>query len=296
VPDESLDRDLSGRSAARRLVDRRRGGGRGQGEREHHGEPAHVSILHPVENGRPAGRILAVASGKGGVGKSTVALNLALALSHRGHGVGILDADLYGPDVPAMLGLKRTEDAKEWPLWRLGGATMKPIERRGLKVMSAGFLLGERQIMPWESQMLPFVLRQLLRGVAWGSPDYLVIDLPPGTADLQVEVFREASLDGALLVVGPQDVAHLDAKKVVTLLEDANVRLLGAVENMAATTCPHCGERIELFPEVATERSLWHDGVRRLVSIPLDPALVQLNGGPPPVFFALADEVERALA
>jgi ATP-binding protein involved in chromosome partitioning len=249
-----------------------------------------------VENGRPARRILAVASGKGGVGKSTVALNLALALSHRGHAVGILDADLYGPDVPAMLGLKRTEDAKEWPLWRRGGATMTPIERRGLKVMSAGFLLGERQIMPWESQMLPFVLRQLLRGVAWGNPDYLVIDLPPGTADLQVEVFREASLDGALLVVGPQDVAHLDAKKVVTLLEDANVRLLGAVENMAATTCPHCGERIELFPEVATERSLWHDGVRRLVSIPLDPALAQLNGGPPPVFFALADEVERALA
>ena len=116
--------------------------------------------------------------------------------------------------------------------------------------MSAGFLLGERQIMPWESQTLPFVLRQLLRGVAWNGLDYLVIDLPPGTADLQVEVFREASLDGALLVVGPQDVAHLDAKKVVTLLNDANVPLLGAVENMATTTCPHCGERIDLFPEV----------------------------------------------
>jgi ATP-binding protein involved in chromosome partitioning len=248
-----------------------------------------------VENGRAARRILAVASGKGGVGKSTIALNLALALEARGRSVGILDADLYGPDIPAMLGLTRTEDAKQWTLWRHGGATMRPLERRGVKVMSAGFLLGERQIMPWQSQTLPFVLRQLLHGVAWESPDYLVIDLPPGTADLQVEVFREASLDGALLVVGPQDVAHLDAKKVVTLLREADVPVLGAVENMAATTCPHCGELIELFPPVARERSLWHDGVRRLASIPLDPSFAQLNGGPPPVFFALAEDVERAL-
>jgi ATP-binding protein involved in chromosome partitioning len=248
-----------------------------------------------VENGRPARRILAVASGKGGVGKSTIALNLALALSHRGSSVGILDADLYGPDIPAMLGLTRTEEATQWTLWRRGGAWLRPIERRGVKVMSAGFLLGERQIMPWESQTLPFVLRQLLHGVEWGGPDYLVIDLPPGTADLQVTVFREAALDAALLVVGPQDVAHLDAKKVATLLRDANVPLIGAVENMAQTTCPHCGRPIELFPAVVTERSLWDDGVRRLASIPLDPALAQLNGGPPPVFYALAEDVERAL-
>jgi ATP-binding protein involved in chromosome partitioning len=248
-----------------------------------------------MEDVRPARRILAVASGKGGVGKSTIALNLALALARRGHAVGILDADLYGPDIPAMLGLTRTEEAKQWTLWRRGGPTLRPIERRGVSVMSAGFLLGERQIMPWESQTLPFVLRQLLNGVDWGERDFLVIDLPPGTADLQVAVFREAALDGALLVVGPQDVAHLDAKKVVTLLRDANVPLLGAVENMAATTCPHCGERIELFPPVSEERSLWHDGVRRLASVPLDPTLSQLNGGPPPVFYALAEDVERAL-
>ena len=249
-----------------------------------------------MEHGRPAGKVIAVASGKGGVGKSTIALNLALALVERGRSVGLLDADLYGPDIPAMLGLKRTEDAKEWVLWRRGEPTMKPIERRGLKIMSAGFLLGERQIMPWQSQTLPFVLRELLYGVAWGSPDYLLIDLPPGTADLQVEVFREQHLDAALLVVGPQDVAHLDAKKVLTLLREANVPVLGAVENMATARCPHCGERIQLFPPVAADRSLWQDGVRRLASLPLDPALAQLNGGPPPAFAALAEKVERALA
>ena len=150
--------------------------------------------------------------------------------------------------------------------------------------------------MPWQSPTLPFVLRQLLYGVSWGELDYLFVDLPPGTADLQVQLFREVKLHGALVVVGPQDVAHLDAKKLVTLLRDANVPLLGGVENMAGLVCPHCNERIELFPPVAAERSLWHDGVRRLVSIPLDPALAQLNGGPPPVFDELAAELDRALA
>jgi ATP-binding protein involved in chromosome partitioning len=140
------------------------------------------------------------------------------------------------------------------------------------------------------------VLRQLVHGVAWEHPDYLVIDLPPGTADLQVELFREVRLDGVVLVVGPQDVAHLDAKKIVTLLRDAGVRLLGAVENMAATRCPHCGELLELFPPVRPDRSLWNDGVPRLASIPLDPALAELNGGPPPVFAELAETVERALS
>ena len=244
----------------------------------------------------PASRVVAVAGGKGGVGKSTVTLNLALVLAGRGRRVGILDADLYGPDIPAMLGLTRTENARRWTLWRSDGVRLEPIERRGLKIMSAGFLLGERQTMPWQSPTLPFVLRQLLYGVSWGELDYLLVDLPPGTVDLQAGLFREVRLDGALIVVGPQDVAHLDAKKVVTLLRDADVPLLGAVENMAGLLCPHCGEPIELFPPVAAERSLWHDGVRRLVSIPLDPALGELNGGPPPVFDALADELERVLA
>ena len=128
-------------------------------------------------------------------------LNLALALA-RDARVGILDADLYGPDIPAMLGLTRLRDAKHWTLWSEGRKRLRPIEERGLKVMSSAFLLGERQVMPWSSMTLPFVLRQLVDDVEWGELDYLLVDLPPGTADLQVEVFRMLPLDGVLLVVG----------------------------------------------------------------------------------------------
>ena len=228
----------------------------------------------------PARHTIAVASGKGGVGKSTVTLNLARALAPNAV-VGILDADLYGPDIPAMLGLTRLRDAQRWTVWSEGRRRLRAIEERGLKLMSAAFLLGERQVMPWSSMTLPFVLRQLVSDVEWGELDYLLVDLPPGTADLQTEVFRTLLLDGVLLVVGPQDVAHLDAKKVVSLVRDADVRLLGAVENMSGFVCPHCGETHDVFSRVPPERSLWADGVERLASIPLDPNFARLNGVPP---------------
>jgi ATP-binding protein involved in chromosome partitioning len=239
----------------------------------------------------PAKRTIAVASGKGGVGKSTVTLNLALALA-RDAAVGILDADLYGPDIPAMLGLTRLSDAKRWTLWSEDRKRLRPIEERGLKLMSSAFLLGETQVMPWSSLTLPFVLRQLVGDVDWGELDYLLVDLPPGTADLQEQVFQLLPLDGVLLVVGPQDVAHLDAKKVVTLVRDADVRLLGAVENMSGFVCPRCGERHDVFPRVTDERSLWADGVERLAEIPLDPSLARTNGVPP-AFTELAATVAR---
>ena len=220
-------------------------------------------------------------------------LNLARALA-AGSAVGILDADLYGPDIPAMLGLTRLRDAKRWTLWSENSRRLRPIEERGLKLMSSAFLLGERQVMPWSSMTLPFVLRQLVGDVEWGDLDYLLVDLPPGTADLQNEVFKTLPLDGVLLVVGPQDVAHLDAKKVVTLVRDANVRLLGAVENMSGFECPHCGETHDVFPRVSPERSLWADGVERLGTIPLDPAFARLNGVPP-VFGEIAETVSSLL-
>jgi ATP-binding protein involved in chromosome partitioning len=242
----------------------------------------------------PARHTIAVASGKGGVGKSTVTLNLALALAPRAN-VGILDADLYGPDIPAMLGLTRLRDADRWTVWSRGQNRLRPIEERGLKVMSAAFLLGERQVMPWSSMTLPFVLRQLVGDVDWGALDFLLIDLPPGTADLQVEVFKTVPLDGVLLVVGPQDVAHLDAKKVVTLVRDADVPLLGAVENMSGFVCPGCGETHDVFPPVQPERSLWADGVERLAKLPLDPAYAQVNGVPA-AFGELAQTLEQRLA
>jgi ATP-binding protein involved in chromosome partitioning len=163
-----------------------------------------------------------------------------------------------------------------------------------LKLMSSAFLLGETQVMPWSSQTLPFVLRQLVDDVDWGPLDYLLVDLPPGTADLQDQVFRMLPLAGVLLVVGPQDVAHLDAKKVVTLVRDANVPLLGAVENMSGFVCPHCGERHDVFPRVVEERSLWGDGIERLAEIPLDPTLARVNGVPPP-FVELARTLKGRL-
>jgi ATP-binding protein involved in chromosome partitioning len=254
--------------------------------------PPYCIVVSALES--PARHTIAVAGGKGGVGKSTVTLNLALAFAQRGASVGLLDADLYGPDIPAMLGLKRTRDAERWTVWSKAGATLAPIERRGLKLMSAGFLLGDTQVMPWGSQTLPFVLRQLVHDVKWGELDYLFIDLPPGTADLQAEVFRAVPLTGVLLVVGPQDVAHLDAKKVITLLRDAGVRVLGAVENMSGLVCPHCGELLEVFPAVTAERSIWQDGIDRLATIPLDPALARVNGVPA-AFVKLAATLEALL-
>ena len=241
----------------------------------------------------PAKHTIAIASGKGGVGKSTVTLNLALALS-RDASVGILDADLYGPDIPAMLGLTRLRDAKRWTLWSDDRRRLRPVEERGVKLMSSAFLLGETQVMPWSSMTLPFVLRQLVTDVDWGELDYLLVDLPPGTADLQEQVFTMLPLAGVLLVVGPQDVAHLDAKKVATLVRDANVPLLGAVENMSGFVCPHCGERHDVFPRVVEERSLWSDGIERLAEIPLDPALARTNGVLP-AFSQLAETVRARL-
>jgi ATP-binding protein involved in chromosome partitioning len=240
--------------------------------------------------------IVAVASGKGGVGKSTVSLNLARALAGLGHAVGLLDADVYGPDIPLMLGIKRTRELKTWTLGvnpRFGRVALQPVERLGLKVMSVGFLLAEHQPLTMPGTLVDLVARQLIRDVAWGELDYLIVDLPPGTADLQQQLFARAELAGAIVVVGPQDAAHLDARKLVTMLRDAGVPVLGAVENMSGLSCPHCGERIEVFPPVAAERSLLRE-IPLLGSVPLDPAYARLNGVPP-AFAGIAAAVVQAL-
>ena len=184
---------------------------------------------------------IAVTSGKGGVGKSTVTLNLALALLERGSSVGVLDADFYGPDIPLMVNLKRTVPLERWMLGRSldrEPLTLEPVERYGLKLMSVGFLIGEDQALAMPAQLLQGALRQLLADVEWGELDVLVIDLPPGTAYLQQQLFGMVDLGGALIVVGPQDVAHLDGRKVLDMLRSAGVRVLGGVENMAGLVCP----------------------------------------------------------
>jgi ATP-binding protein involved in chromosome partitioning len=220
-----------------------------------------------------ARHVVAVGSGKGGVGKSTVTLNVARALGRRGWTVGLLDADVYGPDIPLMLNLKREQEAKRWDFWRGGDVRLDPIERDGLQVMSVGFLLAERQSLTFAAPLLGAALRQLVQQVNWRSLDVLLIDLPPGTADLQQQLLGVVVLAGAVVVVGPQDVAHLDARKFVDFLHGASVPVLGGVENMTALLCPHCGERIDVFAPVQASRAIWSDGVPLLGRIPLDPEL-----------------------
>ena len=231
---------------------------------------------------KPARFVVAVGSGKGGVGKSTVSLHLALALARQGLTVGLLDADLYGPDIPLMVNLSRSERARQWDFWRRGGAVRhEPVERYGIRIMSVGFLLGERQALTMAAPLLGAALKQLIDQVEWGPADILLIDLPPGTADLQQQLLTVVTLDGAVVVVGPQDVAHLDARRFLDLLRDAEVPVLGGIENMSGLECPHCGERVEVFPQVRESRSIWSDGVARLGRIPLDPKIGRLDGVQP---------------
>ena len=255
----------------------------------------------------PARHVVAVGSGKGGVGKSTISLNTALALVERGAKVGLLDADFYGPDIPLMLGLKQTRPLERWGLWRAGGMRLEPVERFGLRVMSVGFMLAEQQALAWPGQMVEFVGRQLVHDVEWGELDYLVIDLPPGTADVQQQLVRLLPLAAFPLVVSPQDVAHLDAKRLWEMLTSERVRILGAIENMRGLLCPHCGGHVEVFPEVSEKRSLWRLGVERLGELPLDPALTvggdrgqpvvvgAPESAPAEAFRALAGRVVREL-
>jgi ATP-binding protein involved in chromosome partitioning len=242
-------------------------------------------------------KIVAVASGKGGVGKSTVSLGLARALAARGDRVGLLDADIYGPDIPLMLGLKQTRELRRWDIARnpsFGRIELEPVEIAGIKVMSVGFLLAEPQMFAMPAMLASFIGDQLVKNVRWGTLDYLVVDLPPGTADLQQHIFRTMGLAGAIIVVGPQDAAHLDARKTLSLLRDAEVRVIGAVENMRGLRCPHCGEMLDVFPPVAADRSLLNE-VELLVSIPLDAAFAKVNGIPPQ-FDELAAQVEERVA
>jgi len=254
--------------------------------------------------------VIAVGSGKGGVGKSTVSLNLALALVGRGLDVGLLDADLYGPNIPLMVGITRHRWTETWTLARPRDRHVRlaPVERHGLKIASAGFILGEDQPLGVEGITAQMMVRQLVQDVAWGDLDVLVVDLPPGTADIQQVLLKTVPVTGALVVATPQYVAHLDARKAVRMYQRHRVPVLGWIENMGPMRCPHCGEPVEVFPEVPAERSLASLGVERLGSIPFDPALGRAgdtgrallsNGarGPvPDAFRALAVRVAAALA
>jgi ATP-binding protein involved in chromosome partitioning len=217
--------------------------------------------------------VVAVCSGKGGVGKSTVALELAVALAADGLRVGLLDADVHSPDIPLMVGLARRVEATSWTLARSGGlhrTPLEPVERYGVRLMSTGFMFAENQSVAWTAGLVEVLLNQLIWSTAWGELDYLLIDLPPGTSDITQAIIRVLPTASAVLVVTPQDVAHLDTRRVVTMLEGKDIRILGAIENMSGLSCPCCGTRIEVFPPVAPERSIWPAGISRLATVPLE--------------------------
>ncbi len=216
------------------------------------------------------GAIIGIGSGKGGVGKSTVSLNVALALAESGARVGLLDADLYGPNIPLMVGLVRERWGTDWTLAQRGNRKKVPvIERHGLRIMSAGFLLGDDQPLV-DSSLARLIAAQFMWHTEWGTLNYLVVDLPPGTGGVQQVLLGAARFAGAVLVVTPQDVAHQDAKKALQMYRKLNVPVLGGVENMSSFTCPDCGREMNLFSRVPEPRSLWAAGVEKLGDVPFD--------------------------
>jgi len=215
--------------------------------------------------------LIAVASGKGGVGKTTVAVNLALALRARGRTVGLVDADLYGPDVPRMLGLRRRRDAGGITLFAARGqrgSRLEVIERHGLQVASAAFLLGENQGLGAQAGIAELIVRRLIADAAWDDVDCLVVDLPPGTADIQQFVFGMTGRPVfVLVVVTPQVIAHQDARRLIADLARYRAASVGGVENMSGQICPNCGEPTPLFPEAPAGESIW-DLIPRLARVP----------------------------
>ena len=230
-----------------------------------------VALLPGVAN------IIAVSSGKGGVGKSTTAVNLALALSAEGARVGLLDADIYGPSLPLMMGLEGRPESED-------GKTMKPLENHGVKVMSIGFLVDAEQAVVWRGPMATQALDQLLRQTSWGELDYLLIDMPPGTGDIALTLSQRVPLTGAVIVTTPQDIALLDARKGVNMFEKVGVPILGIVENMAVHVCTNCGHVEHIFGADGGRKMAAQYKVPYLGGLPLTMAIrEQTDSGTPTV-------------
>jgi ATP-binding protein involved in chromosome partitioning len=210
--------------------------------------------------------IVAVASGKGGVGKSTVASNLALALKANGLSVGVLDADIYGPSMPRMLGISGRPSSAD-------GKILRPMQNYGLKCMSIGFLVPEDTPMIWRGPMVMSALQQMLREVDWGELDIMIVDMPPGTGDAQLTMAQQVSLAGAVIVSTPQDIALIDARKGLNMFKKVDVPVLGIIENMSYFLCPHCGERSDIFSHGGARREAERLGTDFLGEIPIDLAI-----------------------
>ena len=234
---------------------------------DHHGHShSHAPQTQQPRSGKIGvpgiGAIIAVASGKGGVGKSTTAVNLALGLLANGLKVGILDADIYGPSMPRLLKISGRPT-------QIDGRIINPMENYGLKVMSMGFLVDEETAMIWRGPMVQSALMQMLREVAWGDLDVLVVDMPPGTGDAQLTMAQQVPLAGAVIVSTPQDLALIDARKGLNMFRKTAVPVLGFVENMSFFLCPHCGERSEIFGHGGARHEAEKLGVPFLGEVPL---------------------------
>jgi ATP-binding protein involved in chromosome partitioning len=220
--------------------------------------------------------IIAVASGKGGVGKSTTAANLALALSTLGLRVGVLDADIYGPSQPRMLGISGRPSSPD-------GKTLTPMENYGVKCMSMGFLVAEDTPMIWRGPMVQSALQQMLRDVDWGELDVLVVDMPPGTGDAQLTMAQQVPLTGAVIVSTPQDIALIDAKKGLNMFRKVDVPVFGIIENMSVFVCPNCGHESHIFSHGGAKKEAERLGMEFLGELPLDIAIRETSDGGRPI-------------
>jgi ATP-binding protein involved in chromosome partitioning len=249
----------------------------------------HESKAPPVRHGRPSEplpgvkHIIAVASGKGGVGKSTVACNLAVGLAKLGLAVGVLDADLFGPSMPKLFGLNSK------PSIAPDGKRLIPLESFGVKVMSIGFLIDEGAPVVWRGPMVVSALNQLLREVVWGELDVLVVDMPPGTGDTQLTMAQNVPLAGAVIVSTPQDLALIDARRGIAMFNQVKIPLLGVVENMSYFVCPHCGGRTDVFSHGGARKEAEKLGVPFLGEVPLDIAIRANSDDGRPVIASMAE-------
>ncbi len=235
------------------------------------------SVQHGVKRLENVKNIIAVASGKGGVGKSTTSVNLALALSAEGAKVGLLDADIYGPSQPRMMGLSGKPESTD-------GKSIEPMCNYGIETMSIGYLIDEESPMIWRGPMVTQALEQLLNDTNWDDLDYLVIDLPPGTGDTQLTLSQKVPVSGAIIVTTPQDIALLDARKGLKMFEKVEVPILGIVENMSTHICSQCGHEEHIFGQGGGEAMAKDYDIKLLGSVPLDISIrVQVDGGKPSV-------------
>jgi ATP-binding protein involved in chromosome partitioning len=225
---------------------------------------------------------IAVSSGKGGVGKTTVSVNLAVALAQSGATVGLLDADIYGPNVPLMMGVKHPQEGS-------AENKIKPAERYGVKIMSIGFFVPDDQPIVWRGPMIHGAIQQFLRDVEWGELDYLIVDLPPGTGDAQLSIAQLVPMTGAVIVTTPQEVALLDSRKGLEMFRKVNVPLLGIVENMSYFVCPHCSKTTEIFSRGGGEKAAEKLDVPFLGAVPIDPAIRQGGDEGRPIVIANPD-------